>query len=245
MIDSTETSNIEHVLAVYDIEAMHDRRKMKKSTSWNKGASYTGSALCGIPKPLEDTCGLAVGPRFRLPQHYDVWEMGLEGVKAARARKASSEATGSDNLVSRMHETRLQKGMHRNIRCLSRLLRCSAENPRAAMAIGYCDLLLEMFWIVFKGDLSPGSVTLDNVKKIDGSETCKFALSIRPKDMPTPLWTGEIYMILIKQVTHFGFSRWSKQEDEIFRNILLDYHDKNPGEPFFAPEYDFSIRKCV
>ena len=43
------------------------------------------------------------------------WQMGLEGVKAARARKASSKATGSDNLVSRMHEASMQKGMHDNI----------------------------------------------------------------------------------------------------------------------------------
>ena len=143
VIDYTETSNTENVLSVYDIEAKHDRRQMKRGTSWGKDASYTGSALCGIRKPLEDTGGLAVGLRYRLPQHYNVWQMGLEGVKAARARKASSKATGSDNLVSRIHEASVQKGMHRNIRCLSRRPRCSAENPRAAMLIGYCGLLLD------------------------------------------------------------------------------------------------------
>lgn len=41
----------------------------------------------------------------------------------------------------------------------------------------------------------------------------------------------------IKQGTRFGFSRWSKQEDEIFRKFLVAYYDKNPGEPLFAPEY--------
>ena len=60
VIDYTETSNIENVLAVYDIEAKDDRRKTKRSTSWNKDASDTGSALYGIWKPLEDTIGLAV-----------------------------------------------------------------------------------------------------------------------------------------------------------------------------------------
>ncbi len=178
-----------------------------------------------------------MGLRYRLPQHYDVWQMGLEGVKAARARKASSKATGSDVLVSRMHVASLQKGMHRNIRCLSRLPRCSAKTPRAAMAVGYCGLLLETLWMIFKGNLSLRSVTLDNVRKIGGSEACKFALSIRPKDMLTPPWTGENYMASIKQGTRFGFSRWSKQEDEIFRKFLVAYYDKNPGEPLFAPEY--------
>ncbi len=176
-IDYTETSNTDNVLAVYDIEAKHDHHKTK-STSWENDANYTGSALCGIRKPLEDTAGLVVGPRYRLPQHYDVWQMRLERVNAARSRKASSEATGSDNSVSRMHEASLQKGMHRNIRCLSRLPRCSAENPRAAMAIGYCGLLLGTLWMVFKGDLLPGFVDLDNVRKIDGTEACEFALSI-------------------------------------------------------------------
>ncbi len=155
VIDYTETSNIENILSVYDIEAKHDCRKMKRSTSWDKDASYTGSALCGIRKPLEDTGGLDVGLRYRLPQHYDVWQMGLESAKAAKARKASSKATGSDNLVSRMHEASLQKGMHRNIRCLSRLPRCSAENPRAATPIGYCGLLLKTLWMIFKVTLPP------------------------------------------------------------------------------------------
>lgn len=88
VIDYTETRNIEDVLAVYDIEAKHDRRKLKRSTSWDKDANYTGIALCGIRKPLEDTGGLAVGLRCHLPQHYDVWQMAIERVKAARARKA-------------------------------------------------------------------------------------------------------------------------------------------------------------
>lgn len=243
VIDYTETSNIENVLSVYDIEAKHDRRKMKRSTSWDKDVSYTGSALCGIRKPLEDTGGLTVGLRSRLPQHYNVWQIGLEGVKAARARKASSKATGSDNLVCRMHEASLQKGMHHNIRCLSRLPRCSAENPRAAMPISYCGLLLETLWMIFKGDISTRSVTLDNVRKIGSSEACKFVLSIRSKDMSTPPWTGENYMVPIKQGTRFGFSRWSKQEDEIFRKYLVAYYDKNPGEPLFAPEYRFLHEK--
>jgi len=52
---------------------------------------------------------------------------------------------------------------------LIRLPRCSAENPRAKMPIGYCGLLLETLWMIFKGNLSPGSVTLDNVRKIGGS----------------------------------------------------------------------------
>jgi len=135
VIDYTKTSNIENVLAVYDIEAKHDRRKMKKSTSWDKDASYTGRALGSVRKPLEDTGGLAVGLRYRLPQHYDVWQMGLEGVKAARARKASSKATGSDNLVSRMHEASLQKGMHRSRRCLSRLPKILVQQCQLATAV--------------------------------------------------------------------------------------------------------------
>jgi len=104
------------------------------------------------------------------------------------------------------------------------------------MPIGYCGLLLETLWMIFKGDLSPGSVTLDNVRNIGGSEACKFALAIRLKDMPTPPWNGKNYMVPIKQGTRFGFSRWSKQEDEIFRKFLVAYYDKNPGEPVFAPE---------
>ena len=136
-----------------------------------------------------------------------------------------------------MHEASRQKGMHHNIRCLSRLSRCSAVNPCAVMPIGCCDLLLEALWMIFKGNHSLRSVTLDNVKKIGGSEACKFALSIRPKDMPTLPWTGENYIVLIKQGTRFSFSRWSKQEDEIYGKFLVAYYDENPGEPLFAPEY--------
>ena len=44
-------------------------------------------------------------------------------------------------------------------------------------------------------------------------------------------------MVPTKQGTRFGFSRWSKQEDEIFRKFLVAYYDKNPGEPLFAPKY--------
>jgi len=44
-------------------------------------------------------------------------------------------------------------------------------------------------------------------------------------------------MVSIKQGTRFGFSRWSKQEDEIFRKLLVAYYDKNLGEPLFAPGY--------
>ena len=110
---------------------------MKRSTSWDKDANYTGNALRGIRKPREDTGGLAVELRDRLPQYYDIWRMGLERVKAARAHKASSKAASSDSLVGRMHEASLQIGIHRNIRCLSRLPRCSAENFRAAMPIGW------------------------------------------------------------------------------------------------------------
>lgn len=89
--------------------------------------------------------------------------------------------------------------------------------------------------MVFKGDLSPLSETLKSVWKIGGSEACHFALSIRPENMPTPPWTGENYMPSIKQFAHFGFLRWSKQEDEIFLEFLVAYFDANPGEPLSAP----------
>ena len=105
------------------------------------------------------------------------------------------------------------------------------------MAIGNCGLLLETLWMIFKGDISPQSMTLNSVRKIGGSEAYKFALSIRPKDMSTPPWVGENYIIPIKQGTRFGFSWWPKQEDQISRKFLVAYCDKNQGEPLFALEY--------
>ncbi len=44
-------------------------------------------------------------------------------------------------------------------------------------------------------------------------------------------------MVPTKQGTRFGFSRWSKQEHEIFRKFLVAYYDENSVEPLFAPEY--------
>ena len=106
-------------------------------------------------------------------------QMGLEGMKARKARKGSSKATGSDKSAGRMHEASPRKGMHLNIECFSRLPSCSAKSPRAAIAIGYCDLLLESLWIIFKGHLSLRSATLDSVKDNGDSEVCKFDLSGR------------------------------------------------------------------
>lgn len=99
-----------NIRAANDIEAKHDRHKMKRTKSWDKDASYTGTAFCGIQKPLEDTRGRAVGLRYHLRHLYNVWQKGLEGVKAARAFEASSKATDRENLVSWMHGASLQKG---------------------------------------------------------------------------------------------------------------------------------------
>ena len=96
-----------------------------------------------------------------------------------------------------------------------------------------------------QGDPSTRSVTSDNVRKICGSEACKFALSIRPKDMPTPPWTGENYMVPSSRARALAFRDGRSKKTKSFANSLLLITTRTQENHCSLLNIVVCMRKCV